>query len=60
MNTKPLSKTNPFIRNPKQRADMVRDHVITSSAIEGVNVRYSEKKGSFVIKKNGGATSHKA
>lgn len=51
MKTKPLSQTNPYLRDPKQRAEMIRAHVISSSAIEGVHVKYSSKKGDYVLDK---------
>jgi len=51
MNKKTLSQTNPYLRDPKQRAEMTRTHVISSSAIEGVHISYSLEKADFVIKK---------
>lgn len=60
MKTKPLSKTNLYLRNSEQRAEMIRMHVITSSAIEGVNIGYSHKKAEFVSKKSGKSIPHKS
>ena len=60
MNAKPLSQTNPYLRDPKQRAEMTRAHIIGSSAIEGVHVRYSAKKGDYVLKKSDKPISHKS
>jgi len=34
----PLSKTNPFIRNPKERNKLVTRSVIISSRIEGIEI----------------------
>jgi hypothetical protein len=58
MNAKPLSQTNPYLRDPKQRAEMTRTHVISSSAIEDVHITYSHKKADFVLKKSDKPTSH--
>jgi hypothetical protein len=43
MKRKPLSETNPYLKNSKQRADMIRAHVITSTAIEGVHIKDFDK-----------------
>ncbi|MCS5710983.1 hypothetical protein [Candidatus Berkiella aquae] len=32
-----LAATNPYLQNPKKRAQMVRTSVITSTKIEGVD-----------------------
>ena len=58
MSKKPLSETNPYLCNPKQRAKMTRTHVISSTAIEEVYISYSHKKNDFVVKKSIKPTSH--
>lgn len=58
MNAKPLSQSNLYLRNPKQRTEMTRAHVISSSAIEGVHIRYSHKKADFVLKTSDKPTFH--
>ena len=35
---KPLAETNPYLKNPKKRAELIRMSVLTSSAVEGIYV----------------------
>ena len=35
---KPLVETNPYLRDTKQRAELIRMSVLTSSAVEGIYV----------------------
>ena len=37
MSTKPLIKTNPFLKDPKKRRKMFYTNVVSSTAIEGVH-----------------------
>lgn len=36
--------TNPYLKNPKQRAKLIRRSVETSSAIEGIHVKLGRRK----------------
>lgn len=40
---KALSQTNPYLKDPKLRAKIIRDNVISSTAIEGINLKLPEK-----------------
>lgn len=39
----PLSHSNHYLRDPKQRAEMIHGHVVSSSAIEGVHLKKIDK-----------------
>ena len=39
MNKKVLSQTNPYLKNAKKKAEMVRISMATSTAIEGVHIK---------------------
>lgn len=43
MANKPLSQTNPYLRDHKHRAEMVRANVLSSTAIEGVHLKSLDK-----------------
>ncbi|MEE9451406.1 MAG: hypothetical protein V3V61_01460 [Gammaproteobacteria bacterium] len=43
MKDEPLSKSNKYLRDPKARSEAIRQNVISSSAIEGVDVKRLEK-----------------
>ncbi len=57
MSRKALSQTNPYLRNPELRRKMIRDHVVSSTAIEGVHLKFSEKPAR--LKKKDSGTSDK-
>lgn len=33
---KPLTETNPYLKDPKQRAELIKMSVLSSSAVEGI------------------------
>lgn len=43
MKAKPMSETNPHLRDPVKRYQALRRSVISSSAIEGIDVDQLEK-----------------
>jgi hypothetical protein len=52
MKKAPLSATNPYLKNIKQRHAQIRAHVISSSAIEGVRITNLDKNNiKFPIQK---------
>jgi hypothetical protein len=44
MKRKPLSQTNPYLKNPKLKAKMIHQSVVSSTAIEGVNLASRRSK----------------
>jgi len=44
MKKKPLSKTNPYLRNETSRAISTAISVVSSSAIEGIHISNIEEK----------------
>lgn len=38
MNTKPLIETNPYLRNPKLRSELIERSAKTSFGVEGIDV----------------------
>jgi hypothetical protein len=50
MNGKPLTETNPYLKDPKKRKTLLLISVSTSTAIEGVHIKPSEIQKSVKIK----------
>ena len=42
MKMKPLSETNPFLKDPDLREEFIIRSVMTSCGVEGVNVDFSQ------------------
>lgn len=55
---KSLATTNPYLRKPTLKKEMVKRFVVSSSAIEGIHIT-SNKKIS-ISKKRATSTRHKA
>lgn len=51
MSRKTLLDTNPYLADPKLRAKMIHLSVVTSTAIEGVNLETSKTFNRIRIKK---------
>lgn len=46
---KSLSGTNPYLQNPILKEKMIRDFIVSSSAIEGIRVKYDDVTKQFVV-----------
>ncbi len=52
MKRKPLSQTNPYLRDPKTREKFIDISVKTSSAVEGIYVDLTSKSSKKSSSKN--------
>lgn len=49
MKYKPLSQTNPYIKNPVARENLINRSVLTSSRVEGINISPIKNENEFSI-----------